>query len=103
MTDEPRRAPIEITIKVDPAALPNVGAAVSRRAKAAAGVLTSRPAIQCYWIAAVAAALLVLVALAASGIVSGAVLGRVLAVGILSGVFGGLIALKRKYSPLIPD
>lgn len=103
MTDKPHRAPIEITIKVDPASLPNVGAAVSRRAKIAAGVLTSRPAVQCYWIAAAIAVLIGIVSLAASGIVSGAVVGKMLAVGILTGVFGGIIALKRKYSPLIRD
>lgn len=93
--DTKLNAPIEIVIRVDPTA---AGQAIKRGAKETRRLATSRPAVLCYWIAAAA----VFGALAIV-VIPPHVIGKFLGIGIVAGIGVLIVALKRRYSPLIPD
>lgn len=94
---EPKaNSPIEITIKIDPASVQSV---IKRPAKALWRAATGETARVVYWLIGVLAALLLLAAVIVNQVISGRVLGVFAAIAIAA----GLLALKRRYSPLIRD
>ena len=95
----PHNTPIEITIKIDPAAVAGIAQPIARVAASAWRIAISKPAIRFYLIALAVAVVIVAGALA----VNSAIAAHIVAKGMVALVVVGAILLKRRYSPLIPD
>ena len=94
----PHNTAIEITIKIDPAAIAGIAQSITRVASSTWRVAIGKTAIRIYLILLTIAAVAVIVALVASGVLA----AHIVAKAIIALAVVGLIILKRRYSPLIP-